>query len=287
MRGRGPEAISPTAHYTSYVWARNGLSHPALLTRRGRMMFEALRPAMSVSGVLGGPTLEAYLLARHRAIDMLLGEAIEKDGVCQVLELACGLSARGWRFTRQHPHITYIEADLPGMAERKRRALARIAYLPESHRVASVDVLQADGEGSLAQLTQTLDPDAGLVIITEGLLGYLGCQQVQSLWSRIASQLAGFHAGRYLADIQLASEAGVPVHLFRAALGAFVGGPVVLAHHSQHSDAERALRQAGFAHAAVTRAVELAGPAAAQGPGARLAHVAQADVQASRNVEQE
>ena len=26
------EAISPTAHYTGYVWARNGLSHPALST---------------------------------------------------------------------------------------------------------------------------------------------------------------------------------------------------------------------------------------------------------------
>ena len=28
------ESISPTAHYTGYVWARNGLSHPELETTR-------------------------------------------------------------------------------------------------------------------------------------------------------------------------------------------------------------------------------------------------------------
>ena len=28
-------SISPTAHYTGYVWARNGLSHPALASREG------------------------------------------------------------------------------------------------------------------------------------------------------------------------------------------------------------------------------------------------------------
>jgi hypothetical protein len=57
MRMRGPEPISLTAHYTGYVWARNGLSHPELATREGRVLFEALHPATTLSGVLGGPTL--------------------------------------------------------------------------------------------------------------------------------------------------------------------------------------------------------------------------------------
>ena len=33
------ETISPTAHYTGYVWARNGLSHPSLETAQGRLLF--------------------------------------------------------------------------------------------------------------------------------------------------------------------------------------------------------------------------------------------------------
>ena len=34
----GGESISPTAHYTGYVWARNGLSHPELETLEGRLL---------------------------------------------------------------------------------------------------------------------------------------------------------------------------------------------------------------------------------------------------------
>ena len=41
------------------------------------MLFDALQPAMLVSRAAGGATLEAYLLARHRAIDALLERAIE------------------------------------------------------------------------------------------------------------------------------------------------------------------------------------------------------------------
>ena len=91
------ERVGPTAHYTSYVWARNGLSHPELETREGRLLFDSLQPAMLVSRAAGGPTLEAYLLARHRAIDALLERAIDAGRVSQVIEVAAGLSSTGSR----------------------------------------------------------------------------------------------------------------------------------------------------------------------------------------------
>ena len=278
MRIRGPQAISSTAHYTGYVWARNGLSHPALATREGRVMYEALRPAMTLSAILGGPTLESYLLARHRAIDALLERAIEQDGVTQVIEPACGLSPRGWRFTNRYgSKLTYIEADLPGMAERKRRALERMGSLNEHHRVQVVDALAHDGPASLAALAETLDRDAGVAIVTEGLLGYLAPEVVESMWSRFARQLAVFPAGRYFADIQLGDEAGAPVHAFRAVLSVFVRGRVHL-HFADPHDAATALRRAGFSHAAVNPAAELASAGSRSDPGARLAQVLQAGV---------
>src|SRR5437879_3444190 len=52
--------ISPTAHYTGHVWARNGLSHPALDTLEGRIMFDSLQPAMLTARLLGRGTLESY-----------------------------------------------------------------------------------------------------------------------------------------------------------------------------------------------------------------------------------
>ena len=92
-----------------------------------------------------------------------------------MIEVAAGLSPRGWRFTRRYgERLVYVEADLPGMAERKRAALERIGSLGERHRVSEVDVLRDDdGPGSLAAVAGELDPGQGLAIVTEGLLGYL------------------------------------------------------------------------------------------------------------------
>jgi hypothetical protein len=53
MRGR--EAVSPTAHYTGYVWVRNGLSHPALATTafvRGPVYLHFSRPDEVVAKLL-------------------------------------------------------------------------------------------------------------------------------------------------------------------------------------------------------------------------------------------
>ncbi|MBV8955549.1 MAG: class I SAM-dependent methyltransferase, partial [Solirubrobacterales bacterium] len=133
-------AIGPTAHYTAYVWSRHGLSHPELVTAQGRILFESLRPFIATSRLLRGPSLEAYLLTRHRAIDALLAEAIERAAVTQVIEVAAGLSPRGWRFARRYEDaLTYVEADLPEMAARKRQALERMGALGERHRAAALD----------------------------------------------------------------------------------------------------------------------------------------------------
>jgi len=67
----GPDTISPTAHYTGYVWARNGLSHPALVTAQGRAPFTALQPVMLAGRAFSGSSLEAYLPARHRGLAVI------------------------------------------------------------------------------------------------------------------------------------------------------------------------------------------------------------------------
>ena len=129
---RGSDAISPTAHYTGYVWARNGLSTPELETAVGRLSFASMQPAAALSRLLGGPTLEQFLLARHRLIDHVLEEAIAAGRVSQVLEIAAGMSPRGWRFAGRHGDaVTYVEADLPAMAARKRAALERAGSLSD------------------------------------------------------------------------------------------------------------------------------------------------------------
>jgi O-methyltransferase involved in polyketide biosynthesis len=272
------DAISPTAHYTGYVWFRNGLSHPRLATREGRVLFESLHPVMRVSAAVGGPSLESYLLARHRAIDSLLTEAIEQHGVTQVIEVAAGLSPRGWRFhTRYGDRLSYIEADLPAMAARKRRALEGIGSLGDHHRVEDLDALRDDGPASLAALAGELNHGEGLAIITEGLLGYLGPDAVAGLWRRFAQTLSGFPSGRYISDLHLGSAQNAAVRGFRLVLSAFVRGRVYL-HFNDAAQAEQQSRAAGFARASV-RPASLIAESPAADRGAVMAHILEASTE--------
>jgi O-methyltransferase involved in polyketide biosynthesis len=273
------DRIGPTAHYTGYVWARNGLSHPELETIEGRILFDSLQPAMIASRLAGGPTLEAYLLARHRAIDALLDSAIERGEVGQVVEVACGLSPRGWRFARRYgQNIVYVEADLPEMAARKRRALERMDSLGEHHRVREVDALRADdGPGTLAAIAAELDPDRGLAIITEGLLGYISTDAVDGIWRRFARTLSRFPLGRYISDLHLGGSVTAEVRVFRLLLSAFVRGRVYL-HFSDAREAEAALASAGFASAEVRPALDVIGAGDDGGREGRLANILEASI---------
>lgn len=258
----GSGAVSPTAHYTGEAWVRNGLSHPELATWQGRVFHHVLALPNAASKMAGGPTLEGLLLARHRIIDSILEERIG-NGVNQVVEVACGMSPRGWRFSERYgERLTYIEADLPAMAQRKREALTRMGSLGDRHRVVDLDVLRDGGPGSLEDLLEELDPAGGLVIITEGLLTYLDDDTVEALWARFARGLRRFEQGTYLSDLRFArGDRGVTERAFDAMLGAFVRGKVH-AYRGDESSAEAALRAAGFAAARLHRGDEH--PAAAE-----------------------
>lgn len=253
LPARSSDAISPTAHYTGFVWARNGLSHPELETVEGRVLFELVRPSMLASSALGQGTLEAYLMARHTAIDEVLERAIEERGIRQVLEIACGMSPRGWRFCERHPELTYFEADLPAMAARKRRALERMGSLSDRHRVIDLDVL---ADGSISKAVSGFDRGAGLAVITEGLLGYLPTDAVEEVWHRIAVVMGDFRTGRYIAELHLSSALTPAIKTFRLVLAAFVRGQVYL-HYATEDEARAALTAAGFADVSIEPATDL------------------------------
>jgi O-methyltransferase involved in polyketide biosynthesis len=247
-------AISPTAHYTGETWVRNGLSHPQLATWQGRLFYDTLALPNAVSRRFGGPSLDGLLLARHRIIDALLEEQIQ-GGVGQVIEAASGMSPRGWRFSERYgDELTYVEADLPPMAARKREALVQIGCLGTRHRVADLDILRAGGPGSLEQLVDAMDPAKGLVIITEGLLTYFDHETVEALWKRLAQALRPFEKGVYLADLRV-GDPGLAERAFGLVLGAFVRGSVH-AYPGDAATAEADLRAAGFEQATLHRCDE-------------------------------
>lgn len=272
-------AVSPTAHYTGAVWARHRLAHPAFATPEGRLMLAAGAPAMRLSRALGGPTLEGLLLARHRVIDASLESAIADGRISQVIEIAAGLSPRGWRFAKQHgPRLTYLEADLPGMAARKRALLAQVGCRDhDHHRVVDIDAFAATGPASLAGIAATLDPTRGTAVITEGLINYFPLADVTGLWARIAGTLQGFPTGLYLSDLHVGGENRHPaVQAFVAGLGLFVRGRIHL-HFASPADARRTLLDCGFDDAALPTPAESAPQHRdCRDPAARLVRVIQA-----------
>lgn len=242
-----PETISPTAHYTGYVWFAHGHSHEAFATRTGRLMYQALRAPNAAAHAVGLPTLEGMLLARHRLIDLRLAHAIEAGEVSQIVEVAAGLSPRGWRFrTRYGDRITYVEADLPAMIQNKRRVLAELGGETAHHKTVEIDALRDDGPHSIDAIGATLDPDRGTAIITEGLINYFDRAIVTAMWKRFAHALARFPRGIYLSDIMLRDDNGGPlVGTFSMLLGAFVRGKVHL-HFANAEDVESTLASCGF-----------------------------------------
>ena len=239
--------ISPTAHYTGYVWLAHGQSHEAFATRAGRLMYQALRAPNAIAHKAHLPTLEGMLLARHRAIDLRLAQAIDAGEIDQIVEVACGLSPRGWRFrTRYGERITYVEADLPGMIATKRRILAELGGETPHHRTAIVDALAASGEASIDAICASLDPRRGTAILTEGLVNYFDTPTMLGMWRRFGEALRRFPRGLYLSDLILRDPGhGVMVTAFQWVLSAFVRGRVHL-HFESPEAAEDALATVGL-----------------------------------------
>ena len=235
-----PETISPTAHYTGYVWFAHGQSHEAFATRKGRLMYQALRAPNAAARAAGLATLEGMLLARHRLIDLRLTQAITAGEVSQVIEIAAGLSPRGWRFTQKFPELTYLEADLPGMVDHKRALLSRAGA---HHNVVELDALAPN---ALDELCDSLDPSQGTAILTEGLVNYFDRATVTAMWGRFARALSRFRHGLYLSDLIVREgNRDLVTTTFAALLGMFVRGRVHV-HFASAEEAERALEDAGF-----------------------------------------
>lgn len=202
MTSHDTSSISFTAHYTGYVWHHFGLSDAHFATPRGQLYFQLLRPFECLARCVIGSDIKTTLLQRHYLIDRELDALIAAHPDLQVLEIACGLSPRGHRFTRRHAGIAYVEADLPGMVSCKQALLAPLASLDERHRLVECNILAQDSPESLETvIAREFSPSRPLVVITEGLVNYFDLDTISGVWQRLAHALRAFPGGTYLTDV--------------------------------------------------------------------------------------
>ncbi|MEZ4446708.1 MAG: class I SAM-dependent methyltransferase [Polyangiaceae bacterium] len=239
-----PSRISPTAHYTGYVWSRNGLSPPRFATTRGAAMFHALEgPMRLAAATTGGLTLERMLLQRHLVIDHLLDRAIASGRVGQVVEIAAGMSGRGLRFSERYPFLRYVEGDLPGMVARKRIA---VGTAPPGLSLVAIDALVDDGPHALVtRIAPRLDERKGVAVITEGLLSYYSQADAEGMWRRFLRLTAHCPSALYLSDVHFDHLQAAASRAFRRGLGWFARGNVHLFEGDEAAFEARA-RAVGF-----------------------------------------
>ncbi|MCX5469505.1 class I SAM-dependent methyltransferase [Acinetobacter nematophilus] len=187
--------ISFTAHYTGYIWYQMGISHPLLATSKGKRLAMIAHPIESWGERFVGGSMRTTLTQRHTILDDRLHQLIAQFPDLQVLEIAAGLSPRGWWFRQQYAQIDYRELDLPEMAKTKQAALKLID--PNSPEVLSIDLFTQDFQNAF----KVFDPQKPLVVISEGLINYFNKNLLKQLIQSIADYGKNFKALHYLTDI--------------------------------------------------------------------------------------
>lgn len=187
--------ISFTAHYTGYIWYQMGISHPVFATAKGKTLAALVHPIESWAEKYVGGSMRTTLKQRHTMLDQHLEDLIQKHPDLQVLEIACGLSPRGWWFRQHHPSIRYRELDLPDMAATKQAALQQIET--DAEDVLSVDLFTE----AFASAFTVFDPHRPLVVISEGLINYFEKPLLQQLIQAIANYGRDFKQLHYLTDL--------------------------------------------------------------------------------------
>lgn len=241
--------ISFTALYTGQVWYQNGMSAQFFTSPRGNLMYHLMKPVNFVGRHTLGLDLQDLLLQRHHIIDHRIEQLVKEEGVTQILEIACGLSPRGYKLSRKYPDLHYVEADLPDMANRKQALLLAHKGFGPNHKVVHCNILTSGAPDGLDYvMQQVLDPSRPTIIITEGLINYFDLPTISGFWKRLVQLGQTFPNAWYLTDL-FPQHPDVPTRVLvgvaQRLLGVATQAKVNL-HFSDQASIEQGFGRCGF-----------------------------------------
>lgn len=241
--------ISFTAHYTGYIWYKMGISHSAFATKQGKVLAAIAHPVESLAEKYIGGSMRTTLKTRHTLLDEHLTELIQLHPDLQVLEIAAGLSPRGWWFRSHFPQIDYRELDLPAMAVTKQASLKSINV--ESPDVLSADLFTEDFQNAFA----VFDPKRPLVIISEGLINYFDKILLSQLLRSIVNYGKDFKALHYLTDLYPEPVKNKLAHIIWSSskLLKLMSRSAFTFHFVEPTEVEQFFRAAGFGQVKVVQ----------------------------------
>ncbi len=133
--------------------------------------------------------------ARYKSITQL----IRKSGASQVLELACGYSLRGLDLATDGS-LRYVETDLPDVVATKLDLLDELRRRHDlapspGHVVAVADALELE---QLRAAAASFDRGSPMMVLCEGLVGYLARAETERLAQNVRALLDDFAGGWWL-----------------------------------------------------------------------------------------
>jgi O-methyltransferase involved in polyketide biosynthesis len=133
--------------------------------------------------------------ARYKSITQL----IRNSGASQVLELASGYSLRGLDLTRDNS-LCYVETDLPAVVATKLGLLEEVRRRHDIapsplHVVTNGDALDVE---QLRAATAVLDRSRSLMILCEGLIGYLTREETARVAGNARMLIDEFNGGWWI-----------------------------------------------------------------------------------------
>ncbi|HUS28723.1 MAG TPA: SAM-dependent methyltransferase [Kofleriaceae bacterium] len=132
------------------------------------------------------PPMELWLALRVAYLDRLVGLAVDKLSIRQVVILGAGYDTRAARLPRAG--VTFFEVDHPATQEAKRQQLAKLDNYPvDSARYVTCNFEREDPiERLLANGFSATEP---ALVIWEGVVPYLTEGAVRTTATRLATQL--------------------------------------------------------------------------------------------------
>lgn len=145
-----------------------------LAGERGEAIVDSIRRARGIAWAM---------IVRTAVFDEIIARVIDTHRIDLVVNLAAGLDARPWRLPLP-PSLRWVDVDLPEILAYKRETLRDT---PPVCRYESVATDLTDADARRALFARLGAEGTRALVITEGLLVYLGSEQVRALASDLAS----------------------------------------------------------------------------------------------------
>lgn len=195
------DKVGPTAWKVAYQRTLAGIKY-------SKEIFDELNPQIASADQKQKDYFENAITSKLTVVQIearykLVNRILEEQKLNQVFEIASGLSPRGLSMAEANPDLIYVELDLPGMVNEKRRILSKIEAKLSIHipnlKIESGDALDYE---LLFAATKYFRQEK-IVVINEGLLRYLNFDQKAKVSQNVHKLLKHFGGVWITPDITL------------------------------------------------------------------------------------